>query len=931
MDFDVVRPREFLLARFSFKGYRLEEPASDRRILVPDGSERPLIIVSLPPQSIAEQAFVVTGSRLPDLTPRSAAAGWTRLAFAPVDRAISFALGPVLKACANAPLATGPPFVDREHLYRPGPSETAIEFPYGVLLAAGDSQHRFSALAAAAAPDAATAELWNLVLTRAGDGETTAEIRWIFGEDERQHDFALTSGDRDKLRQSVFSVGPQVAKIEKLWLSSLGGTGSLVADFREGATLETWRHRAMLGRDAYVKVVTRGFLYPLGHRAVAVEIVQRELFANNDPSYPWWRKAFLRRIRYIVLRQRTVVASQLDLPFTSMTIEQETTPELTDEGGSSSPPSAFLIQVDNRPFPFSISALDRSGRLVTLSMPLVFMELTASLSNAEKAYKGFEVVSGRGQPIAYVPKNADDERQGLETVALTFATRSPVTPAGALDPPFSSRISRMLARVPEMQAMTAGASETMIEYAPEYLNGGKDGFDGKKNPAAVFARFIPGSELPFGLGAGRQVGLARPDMVLGGLSRDTGIVAGDTGALTAALTARDVAKEMGEYCKKGLAEATLLGGVRLVDLLALGGDAKDDLPKTVVKPIFEAAGSAPVGFEATLTWTPRVRKHLVLTFLPGGGDRPLSIKSVSLTRAGKTPDTKSTTTAELKKPMVNFLGVASVEFALLRFSTRSGAKPELTVEQVELTFQPPLSFVADLARCLPGQGFSDPPALAVDTSGARLGYSVGLPTVGVGVFSLQNIAVSAALRIPFDGSPMRLSFAFCRRDEPFLLTVSLFGGGGFLGLEFGVDRITLLEASIEFGGAFALNLGVASGGVFVMAGFYFKLATVAGAPDTEQTELTGYFRCGGSVEVLCIISISVEFYLALTYKNQGTQTVLRGVARLTVTVEIAFFSKDVTLEVERTFAGSAGDPTFGDLMGSADWDRYCNAFAVEGA
>ena len=48
-----------------------------------------------------------------------------------------------------------------------------------------------------------------------------------------------------------------------------------------------------------------------------------------------------------------------------------------------------------------------------------------------------------------------------------------------------------------------------------------------------------------------------------------------------------------------------------------------------------------------------------------------------------------------------------------------------------------------------------------------------------GAFSLQNISLGAGFRVPFVVDPLELDFNFCTREQPFLLTVSLFGGGGY--------------------------------------------------------------------------------------------------------------------------------------------------------
>ena len=74
-----------------------------------------------------------------------------------------------------------------------------------------------------------------------------------------------------------------------------------------------------------------------------------------------------------------------------------------------------------------------------------------------------------------------------------------------------------------------------------------------------------------------------------------------------------------------------------------------------------------------------------------------------------------------------------------------------------------------------------------------------MPSVGVGIFSIENIAVSAALSIPFTDRPAGVRFAISERHKPFLVTVTLFGGGGFFAVGVSADGLESVEASLEFG------------------------------------------------------------------------------------------------------------------------------------
>ena len=155
-------------------------------------------------------------------------------------------------------------------------------------------------------------------------------------------------------------------------------------------------------------------------------------------------------------------------------------------------------------------------------------------------------------------------------------------------------------------------------------------------------------------------------------------------------------------------------------------------------------------------------------------------------------------------------------------------------------------------------------------------------------------------------------------DDPFILTIECFGGGGFFSLAVGADGIEALEVSLEFGAAIALDFGVASGSASIMAGIYFELQTVP----TPLVQLTGFLKVDGSLEVLGILTLSVELYLAFTYLDPGKAY---GEATLTVSVKVFCFSASVSLTYQKRFGGS-GDPTFAQALSSSDWTQYCGAF-----
>ena len=130
---------------------------------------------------------------------------------------------------------------------------------------------------------------------------------------------------------------------------------------------------------------------------------------------------------------------------------------------------------------------------------------------------------------------------------------------------------------------------------------------------------------------------------------------------------------------------------------------------------------------------------------------------------------------------------------------------------------------------------------------------------------ITNISLGANVTLPFTGAPLTIGFNFCKRENPFLLTISCFGGGGYFMMVTTLKGMQSIEAAFEFGAAMSLNVGVASGGVSAMGGFYYKMEMVEmpiNAQKSHRADLSGYLRINGHFSVLGLISVSLEFYLA---------------------------------------------------------------------
>lgn len=336
-----------------------------------------------------------------------------------------------------------------------------------------------------------------------------------------------------------------------------------------------------------------------------------------------------------------------------------------------------------------------------------------------------------------------------------------------------------------------------------------------------------------------------------------------------------------------------------------------------------AGGSVEVSFR--FEWTPVMRSWPTSNPILELTERSLALAVEG--RASGTGIAQVDAMAELRDFTLNLLpGAELVRFRFDHLSFRAGSsgKPDVDVVLHEIEFLGVLGFVEVLKELIPFDGFSDPPFLDVTDEGLTAGFTLALPSVAVGVFSLSNVSLGADVRVPFLGESVTVGFDFCTRERPFTLAVLFIGGGGWFGLRISPDGLDVLEMGLEAGAILAVDFGVASGSISAMIGIYLRL-------EADEGSLAGYFRLRGEVDVLSLISASIELYLELRYEFATGKMV--GSASLTIKVEVLFFSTSVTIRAERRFAGSNGDPTFLEVMGlepdgtSPAWSEYCLAFA----
>jgi len=695
--------------------------------------------------------------------------------------------------------------------------------------------------------------------------------------------------------------------------------------------LSQWAHIASQGRDHYVRIVYEGRLKELGHRASLVKVTERRFEAAPDTGAP---VAYLRQYMYIVVREpekdyrneglqhdgrgmplrrvrlTTLVTPHIDYPYASPSA-------ITDR--------SFWVMVGGHDFIFHGIGEDVAGNPVDIAKALIFVP--NSEANLAAVHTEFNALKNRerraaaipGQKVTFAPSGNDNTQ--FVTLSLNFENED-----ATRDNFFKPRLFKADVRIPAVEQVAGTNTRTTIRLAAPYLAGG---FADPANVTGLFAEVVKqdgagalaGAGLDVGFAAQQAGGFATPNLAITSLTRGAGPLGGD---VTKALANQF---DPTQVFKKGM--ATLFGVFDLADLLPQGS-ADANAPRMQIR----RTGTTII---TELDWISPVDPPPLPAAIVTLHEHPDTVLKVhgEFRKELAAADATFTLTGTLNHFAVEFFHVLQINFAQFRFAAESGKKTDVNValdDSTPVQFIGDLEFVEGLRALIPPGVFGDGVSIDLlqNPLGVKASLGITLPPAEVGVFALKNISFFAGLTIPFlDGKPI-VEFAFARRDNPFLLAVSLLGGGGFFHIELDTDGIRLLEAAFEFGAIAAIDLGVASGEVHIMAGIYFrmekKVSPAFGNKEVMVSTLCGYLRCGGKLSVLGIISVSVEFYLCFAYIVEEKKAY--GRATLTVCVEIACFSKSVELTVERSFGGEGGDPTFAQLIESPQvWAEYAEAYA----
>ncbi len=966
----VLRSDDLLLVRFHFHGLMLQGSPSNGQpaqlVKIPNVNAQ-TIIVEFPPQSIGEEAFFeapsppipppagepapTDTSETPTFPARAFLSGPTWLVFqVSATPPIPYTLAGIFAACVNGTQMVTttrkkPPATLHslgEYL-QAGRLFSRIEAPYHLVLSPDTGTTWRGQVTPALNAMDTRAALWHVAMwgrklraVWATDFQSWPNDANAPNPNNLPFRMSLDSADRYELVRLTTDAGTYAKPVEadQLLLSALGAWLKVAGKWEPPSSLNVteWKHLMTMGRDHFVRVVRKGYLFPFGHEAALVKITERKIQAV--PSGGGRRAAYLRTRMFVIVRQAVREGyNHNGFPFSRVVLKTLITPDIDPPEQSELVPNfnanAFWIRSGGGHVKFQVVARDSVGREIEFVTPLAFVANSKASDAAAvqkiiedawkappspKAARPSPKCTLGGQTLAFMPEaNPNDATLEARSIHLGAKIRD------SGQPRFLPMVIEAEVDIPIVKQLVGGAAQwTSIIYEDTFLKADPGQFSKgtDKNPAAIFAR-VKSATPTITFSPEQGGGLTQPNFTIEGLSRSLGPVA----------TAN--AMMLGDFDPINVfPDITLLGGLQLSDIVnqvRFGGTPEKGelLPQLLT--------TMEGGVQVT-----RYRWHLLKTIKddptkPNESRGELRDTGLFMSDIGAEFEIVS----EVRRPpngapsfmsrgrltqfhivLLPGAGLVDLAFDSITFTSRSGQKLDVGVVLKQITFLGPLSFVNALAQVVPLDGFADPPYLNIDSKGVGLGYTLAIPAVGIGVFSLQNLSLSAGFYLPFVDESPSVSLAFCTRENPGQVLVSLFGGGIFFGMTLTMNGIQLVEMAMEFGAGISLNLGVASGSVTVMGGVYFQKSG-------DAVLFSAYIRMVGKLSVLGLISVTVEFYLGLNYEPAPID-MLSGDAALKVKVKIAFFSKTVSLTVHREFKGS--DPTFRDILALPNWQAYCNAF-----
>jgi hypothetical protein len=351
------------------------------------------------------------------------------------------------------------------------------------------------------------------------------------------HELVHLTSNYLELRQKKGNVktDPTPVRARRLMLSGLGAWFDYeFRDDREidGVSLQAWLQRATMGRDHYIKLVNRGYLFPFGHKAVKVTIGERKLRLVEEVY-----TAVIIVREFIIVQQPELFYDKggshefIPFPFFRMEIKdrekQITTKKIIQTEDIY---ELYEITDSQKPTLFNIELDDASGQSVRLELPLVFIEARVKdQSVAIKHYTGagwkYFTSSTVSTPVAFARSLVPGDTS-FETRSIMFGARTIGYDLDGVT--FYPEIKESVVYIKQLEELTGERKSVRIQLVDD------------NNLSMIFARVHEEDKLELVFGNSESSGgFINPDMRITGFSKLTGITGNEISNLNNLVVAVD--------------------------------------------------------------------------------------------------------------------------------------------------------------------------------------------------------------------------------------------------------------------------------------------------------------------------------------------------------------------------------------------------------
>jgi hypothetical protein len=895
----IVRGRDLVVLGVRWEGCEVRAGAT-APTLVATGS-LPTVTVTFPPQALLEQT---TGGDLNTaglVHSDSRLTGVSELVFR-VER------GTVIELTSAGIL---------DALVHLEPS-SVVEMPWGLRLrpepladAGMVSEHAVQPLPGAG-PD--VVGLWQARL-RAADG-SRADARLVVRPQVVSAESDITPGllfQKPPLagwRTTIATAGAaSPVRVTRLELSALGGSLSAAATWPD----RSWSHEIALGRDQKVQVSAQGRLWPFGHRVVYQEYIRRAFLPVQASGRVGSVAGLLARRVLVIVQPLCTELRTPTFPFDEVEILGREF--LTNTSAAPANPLLFMPSSGGTPLRFPVRCRSEDVD-VRFAIPMVFVAdaNTQPLNDVVAAWRAHATVDIPGIELDMVGAGGlpGDVHQ---VHSLTFDA----VPEG---PGFRPDLKKFGVVLPALRSLLPDGGHDAVRsvtYAPELRHGEQsvptathaaELRTGERSVPAVPLRIDDGVPVNFTSNTDRSGGLVAPMFCADGIARELGPVA------TEVLNPPD----LGAALENAFRGATLFGFplASLIDITAV----PQPTPPMIIQRRVGASTSVELRWENV-----KLAPHGPFQPKPGTSSPQLNLCVVSnpeLLDTPEPPPTCSLSNFQLALPPTQPL--ITLAFDEVAFIQRPGEPMRLEPKGLSIEFGGKLKLLQELQKkvmqLLSGNG----PTIRASATEIVVGYQLRIPDAPAGMFVMRNIAVRTEVCVPFAKDPVSVVVGFASREQPFSLTVSGFGGGGYAAVEIAGGIPSKLELSLEFGAAVAVDFVIAKAEVHALGGVRF-------VRDADGTmDLEAFIRIGGSVQLLGLVTVSIELRVALTFTDPPPR--LTGRASLVIELDLTLYSDRVTVDSGEfvLVGGSAPSAAIAaditdDAARQEAWDRYWRAFA----